>query len=143
MRRILPAIGAVLLTSFVLTACGGSISDEYVIEEQPYSLEPVEGQEVLRVILTESAKEHLGIETVQVEERGSNLVVPYDAVFIDSHGGFWVYTNPEPLVYVRAPIDIARESSTEAFLAKGPPAGTDVVTVGVPELYGSETDFGT
>jgi hypothetical protein len=68
--------------------------------------------------------------------------VPNDAVFIDAHGGFWVYTNPEPLVFVRAPIDIVRETSTEAFLDDGPPPGTRVVTVGVPELYGSETDFG-
>ena len=67
--------------------------------------------------------------------------MPYDAVYIDAHGGFWVYTNPEPLEFVRAPIDIVRETSTEAFLAEGPPAGTQVVTVGVPELYGSETEF--
>jgi hypothetical protein len=64
-------------------------------------------------------------------------------VYIDSHGEFWVYTNPEPLVYVRAPIDIVHETSTEAILADGPPAGTEIVTVGVPELYGTETEFGT
>jgi hypothetical protein len=118
------------------------VSDEYEIK-QPYSLEPIEGQDVLRVSLTESAVERLGIETVAVETSGSNLVVPYDAVYIDSHGDFWVYTNPEPLVFVRAPIDIARETSTEAILADGPPAGTQVVTVGAPELYGTETEFGT
>ena len=54
-----------------------------------------------------------------------------------------MYTNPEPLVFVRAPIDIVRETSTEAILADGPPAGTEIVTVGVPELYGTETEFGT
>jgi hypothetical protein len=143
MKRSLRSIAAIPLLALALTACGGAISDEYVIEEQPYTLEPVEGQDVLRVVLTESAKDHLGIETVPVEQRGSKLVVPYDAVYIDSHGGFWVYTNPEPLVYVRAPIEIARETSTEAFLAEGPPVGTQVVTVGAPELYGSETEFGT
>ncbi len=134
---------AVTVATLMLAACGGSVSDEYVIETQPYTLEPVEGQEVLRVILTESAAQHLGIETVAVRKVGSELVVPYDAVYIDAHGGFWVYTNPEPLEFVRAPIDIVRESSTEAFLADGPPEGTQVVTVGVPELYGSETEFGT
>ena len=106
-----------------MTACGGTVSDEYVIEDQPYTLEPVEGEDVLRVILTEAAAEHVGIETVAVEKRGSRLVVPYDAVFIDSHGEFWVYTNPEPLVFVRAPIDIARETSTQAFLADGAAGG--------------------
>jgi hypothetical protein len=142
MDRRLIGVAAVV-SVLAAGACGGQVSDEYVIEQQPYTLEPVEGQEVLKVILTESAAQHLGIETVPIEERGKHLVIPYDAVFIDAHGGFWVYTNPEPLVFVRAPIEIARESSTEAFLSGGPPAGTQVVTVGVPELYGSETEFGT
>jgi hypothetical protein len=127
----------------LLSACGGAVSDEYEIEQQPYKLEPVDGQDVLRVVLTEEAVERLGIETSPVEETGSGLRVPYDAVFIDSHGEFWVYTNPEPLAFVRAPIEISRETSSRAVLAEGPPAGTEVVTVGVPELYGTETEFGT
>jgi hypothetical protein len=142
MKRSLPGI-VVLTVALILTACGGSVSDEYVIEEQPYSLEPIEGEDVLRVTLTESAVERIGIETAPVEKRGSRLIVPYDAVYIDAHGGFWVYTNPEPLVFVRAPIDIVHETSSRAFLADGPPAGTRVVTVGAPELYESETEFGT
>lgn len=143
MTRRLLAIVVVPLAAVVLAACGGSVSDEYVIEEQPYTLEPVEGQDVLRVILEESAVERLGIETASVEERGSKLVVPFDAVFIDAHGDFWVYTNPEPFEFVRAPIKVAHETVTEATLSDGPPAGTEVVTVGIPELYGTETEFGT
>jgi hypothetical protein len=140
MKRSLRA-SAIICIALLLTACGGTISDEYVIEHQPYRLEPVEGQDVLRVILTEAAVEHVGIETAPVEKRGSRLVVPYDSVYIDAHGGFWVYTNPEPRVFVRAPIEIVRETSTKAYLAEGPPAGTPVVTVGAPELYGTETEF--
>jgi hypothetical protein len=135
---------ALLATITVLAGCGGTVDDEYVIEEQPYTLEPVEGEEELfRVILLESAVERLGIETAPVKVSGSKLVVPYDAVYLDAHGDFWVYTNPEPLEFVRAPIKIGRETSTQAFLTEGPPAGTEVVTVGVPELYGTETEFGT
>ncbi len=140
MKRSLRAT-VLICSALVLTACGGTIEDEYVIEHQPYRLEPVEGQDVLKVILTEAAVEHVGIETAPVEKRGSELVVPYDAVYIDAHGGFWVYTNPEPRVFVRAPIEITRETSTKAYLAEGPPAGTPVVTVGAPELYGTETEF--
>lgn len=142
MKRSFLAIVVVPFAALILTSCGGAVSDEYEIE-QPYTLEPIEGEDVLRLTLTEPAVEHIGIETVAVETSGSKLVVPYDAVYIDSHGDFWVYTNPEPLVFVRAPIDIARETSTEAILADGPPAGTQVVTVGAPELYGTETEFGT
>ncbi len=141
MRRPVLGVVTIALAASLVAGCGGSISDEYEVERQPYTLEEVEGEDVLRVILTASAAERLGIETAPVLTRGGRLVVPFDAVFIDSHGGFWVYTSPEPLVYVRAPIEITRESSTEAFLAAGPPAGTEVVTVGVPELYGSESGF--
>ena len=49
--------------------------------------------------------------------------MPYDAVYLDAHGEFWVYTNPEPLVFVRAPIEIARETSTKAILRMGRPPG--------------------
>jgi hypothetical protein len=136
------SIVAVSLLALMSGACGGSVSDEYEVEQQPYSLEPVEGNDdVLRVVLTEDAVAHVGIETVPVERRGSMLVIPYDAVFLDAHGAFWVYTNPEPLEFVRAPIEIARETSTRAFLTDGPPEGTEIVVVGVPELYGSETEF--
>jgi hypothetical protein len=141
MKRSLGGVALVAATVLILTACGGSVSDEYEIQDKPYTLEPVEGQEVLRVILEEAAVERLGIETVPVEQRGSRLVVPYDAVYLDAHGDFWVYTNPEPFEFVRAPIEIVRESSTEAFLSEGPPTGTQVVTVGAPELYGAETEF--
>ncbi|MDH4112656.1 MAG: hypothetical protein OEV60_08255 [Actinomycetota bacterium] len=141
MKRSLVGIASVVLIVLAMAACGGSVTDEYVVQDKPYTLEPVEGEDVLRVILDESAVERLGIETVAVEQRGSELVVPYDAVYLDAHGDFWVYTNPEPLEFVRAPIDIEHESSSRAFLASGPPAGTQVVTVGAPELYGSETEF--
>ena len=141
MKRGLLGFAVSSVAILVLTACGGTVSDEYVIEHQPYALESIEGEEVVQVTLTEAAAEHAGIETAPVEKRGSMLIVPNDAVYIDSHGGFWVYTNPEPLVFVRAPIEIARETSAKAFLESGPPSGTQVVTVGVPELYGSETEF--
>jgi len=145
MRRIpLRAVGLPLAAAvaFALAACGGQVSDEYEREEKPYALESVEGTELQRITLVESAVERLGIETAPVETKGSSLVVPYDAVYIDSHGDFWVYTNPEPQTYVRAAIEIERETSEAAVLNEGPPAGTPVVTVGVPELYGTETEFG-
>ncbi len=96
-----------------------------MIEQQPYSLEPIEGEDVLRVTLTEAAVERRRHrDESRSRQRGSGLVVPYDAVYLDAHGEFWVYTNPEPLVFVRAPIEIARETSSHAILAEGPPAGT-------------------
>jgi hypothetical protein len=140
-RTAAPIVIASLV--MLLAACGEAVSDEYEVEEQPYTLRSVDGEELPHVMLTEDAADKIGLETAQVEKRGSTLVVPNDAVYIDSHGDFWVFSNPEPLEFVRTPIQIVRESSTEAFLSYGPRVGTAVVTVGVPELYGAETEFGT
>ena len=142
-KRNLLSLVIVPLTTLILASCGGTIEDDYQIKGQPYTLDEVEGSELTEVTLTKSAEERLGIETVPVQETGSKLVVPYDAVYLDAHGKFWVYTNPAPQVFVRARIHIVRETSTEAILGKGPSAGTQVVTVGVPELYGTETEWGT
>lgn len=66
-------------------------------------------------------------------------IVPYAAVIYDVKGGTWVYTNPEPLVFVRQPVSVDYIEDDLAVLSEGPPAGTAVVTVGGALLYGAET----
>jgi hypothetical protein len=66
-------------------------------------------------------------------------VIPYAAVIYDTEGNTWIYTNPEPLVFVRQSIVVDRIEGDEAFLSQGLDSGTMVVTVGVSELYGAET----
>jgi hypothetical protein len=68
--------------------------------------------------------------------------VPYAAVLYDAKGKTWVYTNPEPLAYVRQSIQIDTVAGDEALLLDGPPIGTAVVTVGATELYGTEFGVG-
>ena len=131
-----------LLLASLLAACGGAVSDEHVIE-QPASVEEVDDGEVARVTLTESAAERLDITTVAVESGGKGLVVPSDAIYLTADGLWWVYTNPEPLVFLRHEINITNEQGGLAVLSAGPPVGTEVVTVGVPELYGTEVGNGS
>jgi len=69
-------------------------------------------------------------------------VVPYSSVIYDENGGTWVYTCPEPLNYVRAPITIDFIEGDVAVLKDGPPNGTQVVSVGAVELYGTEFAVG-
>lgn len=69
-------------------------------------------------------------------------VVPFSAVVYGAHGESWVYTSPEPLTYVRHPIGIDYIQNDLAVLSDGPPVGTEVVTVGVAELYGAEFEVG-
>jgi hypothetical protein len=127
-------IVTVLLAGFLLSACGGQVpvTGEKVA---PSMLEPIEGSELSRVILTEKAAERLGIETVLA----SGIEVPYAAVIYDTEGKTWMYTNPAPLTYVRAPIMIDYIEGDTAFLAESLTSELAVVTVGVAELYGTET----
>ena len=69
-------------------------------------------------------------------------IIPYAAVLYDAKGNAWVYTNPEPLVFIRQPIQIDTIVGDEVLLVEGPPAGTAVVTVGGAELYGTEFGVG-
>jgi hypothetical protein len=63
-------------------------------------------------------------------------------VLYDLHGETWVYTNPSPLTFVRNRVSIDNIDGDLAVLSQGPPSGTAVVTVGVPELYGTEFEGG-
>ena len=127
---------AVLIMAGLLIACttaGGKTA-----KEEPYVLESIQGTELNRLVLTEKAAERLDI---QVAEAG-DLVVPYAAVLYDTNGDTFVYTNPEPLTFVRAPIVVDYIEGDEAFLVDGPPAGTNVVIVGAAELVGIEFGVG-
>lgn len=134
MRSIYYWIGILVFAGFLLSACGAQIpiTGEKVA---PSKLEPIEGSDLSRVILTEKAAERLGIETVIA----SGNEVPYAAVIYDIEGNTWIYSNPEHLTYVRVPIMIDHIDGDKAFLSESLASALNVVTVGVAELYGTET----
>lgn len=130
-------IGVALLA----TGCGGgdSASEE---ASGPATVYEVEGSDVSRVELTEKAAQRLDIQTAVVVKNGKDMTIPYSAVIYSPTGETWAYVNPEGLTFVREPIVISRIEGDEAFLAKGPKAGTKVATVGVAELFGAESGLG-
>lgn len=113
---------------------------------RPAHVEAIEGSPLHRITLTQRATERLDLKLGQVEdvviEGAKRKVVPYGAVLYDAKGDTWVFTNPEPLVYVRHHIVIDYISGDRAVLSGGPPAGTRVVTVGGQELFGAEFEVG-
>ena len=133
---------ALILIAVAFAACGGQISDKYVIEDQPYVLEPVPGSEIKQVTLDAKAVERIGIQIASVTEQSPELLVPSSALWMDIEGVFWVYTNPAPNVYLRQAVDVIDDDGTVATLASGPSPGTSVVIVGVPELFGTEVGVG-
>ncbi|HET6821317.1 MAG TPA: hypothetical protein VFH34_01645 [Anaerolineales bacterium] len=123
----------VTLVALSLAACGPKSTTTEKIN--PSTLEEIEGSELQRVILTEKAAERIGVQTVPVD----GMVVPYSAVIYDIEGNTWVYTNPEDLTFVRAPIVVDRIEGDQAFLSQELETDAPVVTVGVIEIYGAET----
>jgi hypothetical protein len=115
-------------------------------ETKPAQVEAIAGTELHKVTLSARAAARLDIKTDRVQEmvvRGvKRKVVPYAAVLYDPQGRTWVYTSPEPLVFVRHRIQVEYISGDRAVLSEGPPAGTAVVTVGAAELFGAEFEIG-
>lgn len=140
-RRLFGAMVIACLACGPVAACGE------VPEAAPATtgleaatLEEVEGQDVSRITLTEKAAERLGLTTGVVEAVEGKLQVPYSSLIYDASGGTWLYTNPEPLVFVRAPVEVERIEAPTVKLADGPEPGTRIVTVGAAELLGAELD---
>ena len=117
---------------------------------EPAHIEHIEGSELSHLTLTEKAVERIGIQTTAVSEEmiahseaRLRLVVPYSAILYDISGRTWVYTNPEPLNYVRHEVKVDFvEGGSKAILSEGPHVGAQVVTVGASELYGTEYQVG-
>jgi hypothetical protein len=149
---VLPVLVIILLGSVVLAfATGGDDSDSLSstgleIQSGPAIVEPIGETGFNRVILTERAAERLDIQTVLVSEQDMDgelrLVIPYSALIYGLHGETWAYYSPEPLSYVREPITVDYIEGDIVVLLEGPAVGTEVVTVGVAELYGTETGVG-
>ena len=137
-----------LLAALSIVACQEKESPHHKIE--PAHVEHIEGSELSHLTLTEKAVERIGIKTTAVSEEmiahseaQLRMVVPYSAVIYDIQGRTWVYTNPEPLNFVRHEIKVDFvEGGSKAVLLEGPPVGTKVVIVGAAELYGTEYEVG-
>ncbi len=132
----------------VILLVGGCTSDSAASEEPPEEtaarVEEVDDSHPPRIILTDRAQLRLGIETTPVRTLPSKLhgpatlVIPYSAVVYDADGKSWAFAVRAPLTYQRAPIVIDSIKNDLVSLSKGPTPGTQVVTVGAPELVGIE-----
>lgn len=135
-------IGVVLtMVALLLAACSQPTETSTRIE--PAVVEPIAGSEFSRVVLTAKAAERLDVQTIALRveqvDGTQRLVIPYGALIYGLNGETWAYINPEPLTFIRAPITVDYIDGDMVFLSVGPSIGTEVVTVGVAELYGVET----
>ncbi len=139
-HRILMAL---VVVGLLVLACREVTAGDAAGSE-PARVEPIEGTDQSRVVMTKGAARRLDIQTAAVQEagRGRATVVPYGAVFYATNGETWTYVMPEPLTFVRRAIRVDYFVADLAVLSDGPPPGTTVVTVGAAELFGIETGVG-
>lgn len=136
---------ALIMLGLAATGCAAATTASTGKSASPAKVEAVPGKDVKSVTLTEQADKRLGIETIAVAAAPSGTTVPYSAVVYSADGNTWVYMVAKPLTYVREKVVVANvggAKGTEAFLSSGPPVGTTVVKIGVPELYGAELGVG-
>ena len=142
------AVAALVVAGLQLTGCQRESSTYTKVE--PAKVEHVEGSEISRLTLTEKAMERLGVKTTPVREaqaegaknQQARPVVPYSAVMYVPSGETFVYTSPQPRTFVRQAVNIDYIEGDSAVLNEGPPTGTEVVSVGAAELFGTEFGVG-
>jgi hypothetical protein len=106
---------------------------------EPAHLESTGPNRPARVILTEEAQHRVQLQTTLVKPHGADVSVDEAAVVYDKKGKPWVFTVIGPRTYMRAAVSIKEVQEDKlAILSSGPRAGTEVVTVGAIELWGTE-----
>ena len=145
-RQLRAACAALVLIAagISLSACGEASTGydyETASHHEPAKLEPIKGTDVQRVIFDAEAAERVGLQTAPIRQNGEGKIMPYAALIYDAEGNAYAYTAPEPLTFVRKEIKIDRVDGDSVELSAGPPAGTEVVTVGAAEVYGTEFEI--
>ncbi len=136
-------LALLILVGLPLAACSDT-SSKAEPDAQAATVEPVAGSELARVTLTADAAKRLDITTTSVTAGGTTkgTQIPYGAVLYDPSGSTWAFVKTADLTFLRAAITVDHIEGDVAFLSAGPSVGTDVVSVGAPELYGAEIGVG-
>lgn len=139
-------LAAASLALVPLSGCA-EVSEAKHSTVEPYTKEETAVSGLYRVKLAKSAVERLDIKLgavtrARTKNGAIRKEIPYAAIIYDLNGETWVYTNPEPLLYVREGIRVEYIDGERAFLLEGPKLGTLLVIAGAAELYGIEFGLG-
>ena len=142
LRSRLLCAGLLLAVALPLSACK-EVEEESAAGYEPAKLASVKGSEdVQRVTFTAEGARRVGLQTAPVKRSGKQKLVPYAALIYEAGGKTYVYTSPARLTYLRERVWVDHVEGKRVFLTRGPRAGTDVVTVGATEVYGTEFEVG-
>lgn len=80
--------------------------------------------------------------TIPLQGTKESPVVPHSAILHDIYGGTWVYEKVRANEFRRQRVLIDHIQGENAVLAHGPAVGTEIVTDGSAELFGTELGTG-
>lgn len=150
-------IVALSIVTPLLSSCKGEPAHTKI---EPARVDHIDGSALSRVIFTEKAMQRIDVQTTPATEavvtrkppRGSKITpaesnemrmtIPYSAVLYDLDGKTWVYISPEPRTFVRQEVIVDFIEGDQVVLFEGLSAGTEVVSVGATELFGTEHGMG-
>ncbi len=134
-------VGLLVVTGLSLSACS-EVETEAASGYEPAKLEPVgPGDDRKRVTFTAEAARRTGLRTAPVRRSGEHTIVPYAALVYDQEGKTYVYTSRGRFSFVRQEVAVDRIEGNRVLVVDGPAVGTEVVTVGTAEVYGTELEI--
>jgi hypothetical protein len=139
LRRAFQGFVVAVAATASMTGCA-EIESVTAEPYEPAHLESIGPDQPKRVVLTEEAVQRTELQTTKVRLEDGDLEVEHAALVYDQKGKPWVFTVIGPRTYVRAPVVIKEIDDELMILASGPPPGTEVVTVGAIELWGTELE---
>jgi len=145
LRGFAATLAALAVITSGASGCSEAGASNEENSETAVTVEEAGEDQPARLTVSERAEQRLGLRTEPVRaatgQPGVTELIPYTAVVYDSDGESWAFSAPSPRTYVRVPIAIASITGKTVLLKSGPPVGTQVVVVGVPELVGAEAEI--
>jgi hypothetical protein len=142
-QRRLPLAAAVCAALvFSLPACAAPVAAPVAVGEAPAKVEKNATTGIAKLTLTQRGLDRIELKTEPVTAGAGGVQLPYGALMYDSAGKTWVYTNPAERIYERQEVTVSKVEAGVVTASAGPPAGTQVVTVGAAELFGAEFNTG-
>jgi len=143
LRGLAGSVAAVAVITLGASGCGEAGASNEGNPETAVTVEAgADEDQPARLTVSERAEQRLGLRTEPVRpltgQPGASEVISYSAVVYDADGKPWAYSAPSPRTYIRVPIEISSIAGKTVQLKSGPPVGSQVVVVGVPELVGAE-----
>lgn len=125
-----------------LAACSGEEGEEAAEPYEPAQVEEDEAGGPSLIRFTEIGAAAVELETAVARQTGDLTVVDYAALIYDGTGQPWVYTVLSDLVFQRVEVVVDRIEDGKVLISSGLEPGTEVVTTGVTEVYGTELNIG-